>query len=83
MSISDGSSILPTIHGYNEEMINYSINGVIDILGEEPSAVSIGSLVPLVSSGRGSGNLGGKKRFVDILISVRRKLQKLFFMFSV
>jgi len=79
LEINKGTTILPTIHGYDEEMINYSLNKIMDILGgQEPAGIAIGSLVPFLFSMNDTGKIGGKKKALDLLIELRKKLPNSF-----
>ena len=70
--------ILPVVHGHSSEMLDYAINNIQNIIGEIPKALGIGSLVPMVKSIRNSGQTGGKKNFINLLIHLRRKLPNTF-----
>lgn len=78
LAINDKLSILPVIHGYDKEMLDYALIKVRDILGQDPPAIGIGSLVPLLMTSKGSGEVGGKKRVIDTLIYLRQKLPEAF-----
>jgi tRNA-guanine family transglycosylase len=78
LAINDKLSILPVIHGYDKEMLDYALKKVGDILGQDPPAIGIGSLVPLLMTSKGSGKVGGKKRVIDTLIYLRQKLPEAF-----
>ncbi|MHA1252053.1 MAG: tRNA-guanine transglycosylase [Candidatus Helarchaeota archaeon] len=71
-------TILPVIHGYNEKLIDYGIKEIEKILDDEPSIIGIGSLVPLSKTTKGTGLIGGKKKIVDIILYVRKKLPNTF-----
>lgn len=74
----DTFSILPVVHGHNSEMLDYAINKIQKFIGEIPKALGIGSLVPMVKSMQNSGQTGGKKNFINLLISLRKKLPDTF-----
>ncbi len=78
IEINEKLSILPVIHGYDKDTLNFAIKGVIDILGEDPPAIGIGSLVPLLMTSKGAGKVGGKKKVIDTLIYLRQKLPDTF-----
>ena len=78
LNMNDNSSILPTIHGYNEKMLIKSLKGIEDILGGTPSAVAVGSLVPFLFTMDGSAKIGGKKKAIEIIMKVREMLPKTF-----
>jgi len=75
---SDTFSILPVIHGHNSETIDYAIEKIKKVIGGPPSAIGIGSLVPMVKSVQNSGNTGGKKNFVNIIQYLRKELPNTF-----
>ncbi|MGC9777767.1 MAG: tRNA-guanine transglycosylase [Candidatus Heimdallarchaeota archaeon] len=63
---------VPTIHGHDSKTLDYSINSIKEILGNHPKIVAIGSLVPLSLN----SNIEKKKKIVDILLYVRKKMPK-------
>ncbi len=72
-------SILPTIHGYDERTLNLSIQLVRDILGgNDPTAVSIGSMVPLNKTSKGCDLVHGKTAIVKAILHVRSELPNTF-----
>jgi len=79
IEINEKLSILPVIHGYDKDTLDFAIEGVVDILGgEDPPAIGIGSLVPLLMTSKGAGKIGGKKKVIDTLIYLRQKLPDTF-----
>ncbi|MEX2681824.1 MAG: tRNA-guanine transglycosylase [Candidatus Sigynarchaeota archaeon] len=72
-------SILPTIHGYDEKTLNLSIQLVRDILGgKDPTAVSIGSMVPLNKTSKGCDLVQGKTAIIKAILHVRSELPNTF-----
>jgi len=78
IQINEKLSILPVIHGYDKDTLDFAVKGIIDILGEDPPAMGIGSLVPLLMTSKGAGKVGGKKKVIDTLIYLRQKLPNTF-----
>ena len=78
LTINDKLSILPVIHGYDRETLDYMLEKVGEILGCDPPAIGVGSLVPLLMTSKGSGTVGGKKKVIDMLIYIRQKLPDAF-----
>jgi len=74
----DSFTILPVIHGHDIKKLNYAFNKLQDKIGEIPTALGIGSLVPMVKTMRNSSSTGGKKNFVKILMYLRNRLPKTF-----
>jgi tRNA-guanine family transglycosylase len=66
-------TIMPVAHGYCDEMIEYCVQKYEDMLGKIP-LIGIGSLVPMVKSIKGTKDIGGKWKFIDNLIYLRRRL---------
>lgn len=58
--------LMPVLHGYDPETLKNSLDRIIEIWGEEPRIVGIGSLAPLA--------LNGSKRTVINIISEVRQL---------
>jgi len=72
-------SILPTIHGYDEKTLDLSIRLLRDILGgSDPTAVSIGSMVPLNKTSKGCDLVGGKNAIIKAILHVRSELPETF-----
>ncbi|MGQ9641604.1 MAG: tRNA-guanine transglycosylase [Candidatus Bathycorpusculaceae bacterium] len=78
LAINDKLSILPVIHGYDRETLDYALIKVKDILGQDPLAIGVGSLVPLLMTSKGSGKVGGKRKVIDTLIYLRQRLPETF-----
>ncbi|MDE0014836.1 MAG: hypothetical protein OXU51_01530 [Candidatus Poribacteria bacterium] len=62
----DYFQLMPVLHGYDPETLKRSLDHIIEIWGEEPRIVGIGSLAPLA--------LNGSKRTVINVISTVRQL---------
>ena len=58
--------LMPVLHGYDPETLKQSLDSIIEIWGENPPIVGIGSLAPLA--------LNGSKRTVINIISEVRQL---------
>ena len=78
LNLNKNLSILPTLHGYNEKMLIKSLKGFEDLLGDTPSAVAIGSLVPFLFTMNGSAKIGGKKKAIELVMKVREMLPDTF-----
>lgn len=66
--------VMPVAHGYDEESINYCIDRYEEILGKIP-LIGIGSLVPMVKAMKGSDKIGGKWKFIELLIALRKRVK--------
>ncbi|MHA1196098.1 MAG: tRNA-guanine transglycosylase [Promethearchaeota archaeon] len=72
-------SILPVIHTVSNDLylLKYCIKKLINVIGENPTVIGIGSLVPLIKKIKGSKNYG-IKNFIYSLVSLRKILPKTF-----
>jgi len=76
-STGEKFTILPVLHGDNYQLIKYALNKITEILGDEPSIIGVGSLVPLVKKIKGSRQ-NGIKTFIKIVYYLRTLLPKAF-----
>lgn len=72
---SNSLNIMPVVHGYSDSMIEYCVEQIEEVLGNIP-IIGIGSLVPLVKRIEGTRKLGGRWKFIDNLIFLRKRLPK-------
>ena len=59
--------LMPVLHGYDPETLKQSLNRIVEIWGEEPPIVGIGSLAPLALN-------GNKRTAINIICTVRQLL---------
>lgn len=59
--------LMPVLHGHDTETLKRSLNDILEIWGQEPSIVGIGSLAPLARN-------GSKRTVIDVLLASRRLL---------
>ena len=64
--LPDHFQLMPVLHGYDPETLKVSLDRIVEIWGEAPRIVGIGSLAPLA--------LNGSKRTVIEVISTVRQL---------
>ena len=65
--LPDYFRLMPVLHGYDSETLKQSLDHIIEIWGEEPPIVGIGSLAPLALN-------GNKRTAIDIICTVRQLL---------
>lgn len=65
--LPDHFKLMPVLHGYDPETLKHSLNRIVEIWGEEPPIVGIGSLAPLALN-------GNKRTAIDIICTVRQLL---------
>jgi len=65
--------LMPVVHGYNNKMLEYCIEKYEEILGKI-SLIGIGSLVPMIKNVNGTHKIGGKNKFIENLIYIRKRL---------
>ena len=65
--LPDYFRLMPVLHGYDPETLKQSLNRIIEIWGEEPPIVGIGSLAPLALN-------GNKRTAIDTICTVRQLL---------
>lgn len=59
--------LMPVLHGYNTETLKRSLDDIVEIWGQEPTIIGIGSLAPLALN-------GSKRTVIDIILSARQLL---------
>ena len=59
--------LMPVLHGYDPETLKQSLDRIIEIWGENPPIVGIGSLAPLALN-------GSKRTVIDVISTVRQLL---------
>lgn len=59
--------LMPVLHGYDQETLKRSLDHIIEIWGEEPRIIGIGSLAPLALN-------GSKRTVIDVISTVRQLL---------
>lgn len=65
--LPDYFQLMPVLHGHDPETLKQSLDRIVEIWGEEPSIVGIGSLAPLALN-------GSKRKVIDIISTVRQLL---------
>ena len=65
--LPDYFQLMPVLHGYDPETLKRSLDHIIEICGEEPRIVGIGSLAPLALN-------GSKRTVIDVISTVRQLL---------
>ena len=59
--------LMPVLHGYDQDTLKRSLDHIIEIWGEEPRIIGIGSLAPLALN-------GSKRTVIDVISTVRQLL---------
>ena len=59
--------LMPVLHGHDPETLKRSLNDILEIWGQAPDIVGIGSLAPLARN-------GSKRTAIDVIVTVRRLL---------
>ena len=62
-----GFRLMPVLHGHDTETLKRSLNDILEIWGQEPDIVGIGSLAPLARN-------GSKRTAIDVILTVRQLL---------
>ena len=65
--LPDYFQLMPVLHGHDPETLKQSLARIVEIWGENPPIVGIGSLAPLALN-------GNKRTAIDIICTVRRLL---------
>ncbi len=65
--LPDYFQLMPVLHGHDPETLKQSLAHIVEIWGENPSIVGIGSLAPLALN-------GSKRKVIDIISTVRQLL---------
>ncbi|MCB0190857.1 MAG: hypothetical protein KDJ65_02835 [Anaerolineae bacterium] len=66
-NVPNGFQLMPVLHGHDTDTLKNALDDVIEIFGQEPSVVGIGSLAPLAQN-------GSKRTAIDVILTVRRLL---------
>lgn len=59
--------LMPVLHGHDPETLKRSLNDILQIWGQEPDIIGIGSLAPLARN-------GNKRTVIDVIVTVRQLL---------
>ncbi len=65
--VPDNFRLMPVLHGHDPETLKRSLNDILQIWGQEPDIIGIGSLAPLARN-------GSKRTAIDIIVTVDRLL---------
>ena len=65
--LPDHFKLMPVLHGHDPETLKQSLAHIVEIWGENPPIVGIGSLAPLALN-------GSKRKVIDIISTVRQLL---------
>ena len=65
--LQDDFQLMPVLHGYDSETLKRSLDDVIEIWGQEPAIIGIGSLAPLALN-------GSKRTVIDVILATRQLL---------
>ena len=60
--------LMPVLHGHDPETLKRSLNDILQIWGQEPDIIGIGSLAPLARN-------GNKRTAIDVIVTVRQLLR--------
>ena len=60
-------TLIPVLHGHDEKTLSRALDAIVEIWGQEPAIVGIGSLAPLALN-------GSKRTVVDVILTVRKLL---------
>ena len=66
-TLPEGFRLMPVLHGHDTEALKRSLEDILDIWGQEPEIVGIGSLAPLARN-------GSKRTAIDVIVTVRQLL---------
>jgi tRNA-guanine family transglycosylase len=73
----DNLSILPVIHGYSIDNIDYTLNKLRELLSSIP-AIAIGGFVPLLKNDAAKNSFSGKLRLAEMIIHIKERLPNAF-----
>ena len=59
--------LMPVLHGHDKETLKRSLDDILEIWGQEPDIVGVGSLAPLARN-------GSKRTVIDVILTARRLL---------
>ena len=66
-NLPDNFQLMPVLHGHDTETLKRALDDIVEIWGQEPAIVGIGSLAPLARN-------GSKRTVIDTICTVRRFL---------
>ena len=66
-SLPDNFQLMPVLHGHDTETLKRALDDIVEIWGQEPTIVGIGSLAPLARN-------GSKQIVIDTICTVRQFL---------
>ena len=66
-NLPDNFQLMPVLHGHDTERLERAFDDIVEIWGQEPTIVGIGSLAPLARN-------GSKHTVIDTICTVRRLL---------
>ena len=66
-NLSDNFQLMPVLHGHDTETLKRAFDDIVEIWGQDPPIVGIGSLAPLARN-------GSKRIVIDTICTVRRLL---------
>jgi len=66
-SLPDNFQLMPVLHGHDTETLKRALDDIVEIWGQEPTIVGIGSLAPLARN-------GSKHTVIDTICTVRKLL---------
>ena len=59
--------LMPVLHGHDTETLKRALDDILEIWGQEPDIVGVGSLAPLARN-------GSKRTVIDVILTARRLL---------
>ena len=66
-NLPKGFRLMPVLHGHDTETLKRSLDDILQIWGQEPDIVGVGSLAPLARN-------GSKRTVIDVILTARRLL---------
>ena len=66
-NLPDNFQLMPVLHGHDPETLKRSLDDILEIWGQEPDIVGVGSLAPLARN-------GNKRTAIDVILTVRQLL---------
>ena len=66
--VPDNFRLMPVLHGHDRATLERALNDIVEIWGQPPDIVGIGSLAPLARN-------GNKRKAIDIIVAVREMLK--------
>ena len=67
-TLPESFRLMPVLHGHDPETLKRSLNDILQIWGQEPDIIGIGSLAPLARN-------GNKRTAIDVIVTVRQLLR--------